>query len=199
VKPARRASVLKEKACVPRASEREDGLPALLEAGHVDGGVRRADDGVAGPVSKVPAEHLAGSVPDSVLASDLDRVGNSTFVERSWRHRYVLFDEHVRRKRERAVQSRPEQQADRGAIGAGMYGTLDVAQGGLTDEDLSQPTSVAQERCDDIVGVAERLPQDGAGDRHRLSPNAIRLSELQAHLVLSVNERFRIASHVKPL
>jgi hypothetical protein len=80
-----------------------------------------------------------------------------------------------------------------------MYGTLDVAQGGLTDEDLSQPTSVAQERCDDIVGVAERLPQDGAGDRHRLSPNAIRLSELQAHLVLSVNERFRIASHVKPL
>jgi hypothetical protein len=49
---------------------------------------------------------------------------------------------------------------------------VDPIEHGLDNEDLSQPTMVRLDRCQDIMGVAERFPEDRTADRHRALPDA---------------------------
>jgi hypothetical protein len=54
-----------------------------------------------------------------------------------------------------------------------MIWSADPIEEGLLDKNLSKSTMVRLDGRQDIMGVAERLPQDGVDDRHRLSPDAI--------------------------
>jgi hypothetical protein len=83
--------------------------------------------------------------------------------------------ENVRLERDGAVQSLAEEQSNDRPVLIAVCEGLDLTQGRLPHEDLAQSTSGRLKRCDDVVRVAKRLPLYRHRDRHRLSPNALRL------------------------
>jgi hypothetical protein len=54
-----------------------------------------------------------------------------------------------------------------------MTPSADPIEHGLLYKDLAKSTLVRLNRRQDVMGVSERLPQDGVHDRHRLPPDAI--------------------------
>jgi hypothetical protein len=166
----------KEGSGVPAISNGEHGLPALREARGVHGSMNSRDLCVGYSTSRKPTEHFDRVLSPEASAEGCNRVGDCTLIEQVQRDLDVRRYENVWLEGDRAVQSLAKEQSDDGPILIAVGKGLDLTQGRLSHEDLAQSTTGRLKRCDDVVRVAERLPLDRHRDRHRLSPNALRLS-----------------------
>jgi hypothetical protein len=143
--------VKEEGAGATAVPEGQNSLPSLGKACGVYGRNHSRDRGIGRSNAAEPTEHFNRFAPPHAPAKRSNRVGGRALVERRQRDFQMRFDENVWRERERAVQPLAEQQPNDRPFRFPAHEGLDLTQGGLSGEDLTQPAATRLQRCDDVV------------------------------------------------
>src|SRR4051812_38553302 len=139
----------------------------------MDGRLQTRDVRVAAIAGTIPT-HALDRLPAGMTSKAVNKRGDHRLgVVRRAMGLLDRLDHDVSRTRDRTMPPAAEEESKDVFSRWSMTPSADPIEHGLLYKDLAKSTLVRLNRRQDVMGVSERLPQDGVHDRHRLPPDAI--------------------------